>query len=151
GLTPFDAVRLQRLGPDEIRRIIREEEPPRPSTKLTTLAADAQAVIARHRQCDLPALLGSVRGDLDWIVMKCLDKDRTRRYESAENLAADVQRYLNHEPVVARPPSLSYQLRKLARRNKSALRAAAVTLAVTCAAVVLVALLSPGLFTRRPP
>jgi len=151
GVTPFDAARLQRLGPHEIRRIIREEDPPRPSTKLTTLAADAQAVIARHRHCDPPSLLGSVRGDLDWIVMKCLDKDRTRRYESAENLAADVQRWLNNEPIVARPPSLWYHLGKRARRHQPALRVAAVTLAVTCAAVVLLALFSPGLFTRRPP
>jgi serine/threonine protein kinase/Flp pilus assembly protein TadD len=150
GLTPFDAARLQRLGPDEIRRIIREEDPPRPSTKLTTLAADAQAVIARHRQCDRLALLGSVRGDLDWIAMKCLDKDRTRRYESAGNLAADVQRYLNNEPVVARPPSLPYQLQRLARRHRPALSVAAVTLAVTCAAVVLLSLLSPDLFARGP-
>jgi serine/threonine protein kinase/Tfp pilus assembly protein PilF len=151
GLTPFDAGRLQRLGPDEIRRIIREEDPPRPSTKLTTLAADAQAVIARHRRCDPPSLLGSVRGDLDWIVMKCLEKDRTRRYESAENLAADVQHWLKNEAVVARPPSLLYHLGKRARRHKPALRVASVTLAVTCAAVVVLVVFSPGLFSRRPP
>jgi serine/threonine protein kinase/Tfp pilus assembly protein PilF len=150
GLTPFDAARLQRLGPDEIRRIIREEEPPRPSTKLTTLAAGAQAAIASHRQCNRLALLGSVRGDLDRVVMKSLDKDRTRRYESAENLAADVQRFLNNEPVLARPPSLPYQLRKFARRHRPALTVAAITLAVTCAAVVLLALLSPGPFARGP-
>lgn len=118
GRTPFDAKRLIQVGLDEIRRIIREEEPPRPSTRLSTLKADEQSAIAHHRRSEPPKLLGLVRGDLDWIVMKCLEKDRTRRYETSNALAMDIQRHMKSEPVVARPPSNAYRFRKLVRRNK---------------------------------
>jgi serine/threonine protein kinase/Tfp pilus assembly protein PilF len=126
GLTPFKAELFARLSTSEIRRIIREQEPPRPSTSLTTLEAAERATIARRRQCEPPKLIHLIKGDLDWIVMTCLEKDRTRRYQSAEALAEDIQRHLNQQPVQARPPSQVYRLRKLVRRNKTAFAAALV-------------------------
>jgi hypothetical protein len=123
GKTPFEAKRLLEAGLDEIRRIIREEEPPRPSTRLHTLDAAEQTDVAKHRHSEPPKLLGVIRGDLDWIVMKCLEKDRTRRYETANGLAADVRRHLSNEPVVACPPSAAYRFQKLVRRHKLAFAA----------------------------
>jgi serine/threonine protein kinase/Flp pilus assembly protein TadD len=114
GTTPFTRERLRTAGLDELRRIIREEEPPRPSTRLSTLGPDAVTASARR----LSQLL---RGELDWLVMKCLEKDRTRRYESAADLAGDVERYLHDEPVRACPPSARYRLGKFARRHKAGL------------------------------
>src|ERR1035438_7092908 len=108
-----------------IRRIIREEEPARPSTRIGTLDAAEQTTVARRRQSEPPKLIRQVRGDLDWIVMKCLEKDRTRRYETANGLAVDIQRHLSNEPVVARPPSAIYQLQKAWRRNRLVFTAAA--------------------------
>ena len=133
GKTPFDAKRLVEAGLDEIRRIIREEEPPRPSTRISTLEADEQTVLAKRRHSEPPKLLGIIRGDLDWIAMKALEKDRTRRYETANGLAMDVQRYLDNEPVVARPPSNLYRFQKLVRRNKLAV---ATTSAVAAALII---------------
>src|SRR5205823_3528257 len=101
GRTPFDVQRLIEAGLDEIRRIIREEEPPRPSTRLSKLEAGEQTTVAKRRQSDPAKLAHVLRGDLDWIVMKCLEKDRTRRYETANGLAADVQRHLSNDPVEA--------------------------------------------------
>ena len=126
GRTPFDAKRLKKAAVDEIRRIIREEEPPRPSTRISNLTAAEQTETAKRRQVEPPKLLGIIRGDLDWIVMKTLEKDRTRRYDSATGLAADIQRYLINEPIVARAPSQLYRFQKMARRNKLAFGAAAV-------------------------
>src|SRR5207237_4199008 len=103
---------------------IREEEPMRPSTRLHTLDRVEQTMVAKHRQSDPPKLAHLIRGDLDWIVMKCLEKDRTRRYETANGLALDIQRHLNNEPVVARPPSTLYRIEKLVRRNRLAFTAA---------------------------
>jgi serine/threonine protein kinase/tetratricopeptide (TPR) repeat protein len=123
GKTPFEAKRLLEAGFDEIRRIIREEEPPRPSQKLSTLAAEEQTTTARARQTDSPRLIHRVRGDLDWIVMKCLEKDRNRRYETANGLAYDIMRHGKNEPVLARPPSQLYRFQKLVRRNKLAFAA----------------------------
>jgi len=133
GKTPFDAKRFVEAGLDEIRRIIREEDPPRPSTRISTLDAGEQTAIAKRCHAELPKLLGLVHGDLDWIVMKTLEKDRTRRYETANGLASDIERHLNNEPVVARPPSNLYRLQKMARRNKLAFAAAG---AVTAALVI---------------
>jgi serine/threonine protein kinase/Flp pilus assembly protein TadD len=127
GMTPFDKERLKGADYDEIRRIIREEEPPRPSTRLSTLGQAATTVSTR-RKSDPRRLTQLVRGDLDWIVMKALEKDRNRRYETASALAADVQRYLADEPVEATPPSAGYRLRKLLRRHKGAVLAAALLL-----------------------
>jgi eukaryotic-like serine/threonine-protein kinase len=123
GTTPFDRDRFRRAAFDEIRRIIREEEPPRPSTRLTSLGATLTAVSA-SRGTDAGKLAGIVRGELDWIVMRCLEKDRNRRYESANGLARDVQRYLANEPVDACPPTLGYRLRKYVQKNGSTLAVA---------------------------
>jgi tetratricopeptide (TPR) repeat protein len=125
GTTPFDPKRLVEAGLEEIRRIIREEEPPRPSTRLSKLTAQEQTTTAKRRHTEAPQLVHQVRGDLDWIVMKALDKDRTRRYETANALASDIERHLNDEPVEAHAPSRLYRLRKLVRRNKIAFAAAA--------------------------
>jgi WD40 repeat protein/serine/threonine protein kinase len=133
GRTPFDGEELLRSGLDEMRRILRETEPVRPSTRLGTLPADELTTSARRRQTEPPKLVDLVRGDLDWIVMKALEKDRTRRYETASGLAGDVQRHLDDEPVTARPPSAAYKLQKAWRRNKLAFTAAA---AVLCALMV---------------
>jgi serine/threonine protein kinase/WD40 repeat protein len=120
GQTPFDAKELLQGGLDEIRRTIREQEPARPSTRLSTMLGSDLTVIAKQRAAEPPRLVHLVQGDLDWIVMKALEKDRTRRYETANGLAADIQRHLNNEPVVACPPSKLYRFQKFVRRNKVA-------------------------------
>jgi eukaryotic-like serine/threonine-protein kinase len=119
GRTPFDARELLQSGLDELRRTIREKEPARPSTRLSTMLVADLAAVAQRRQLEPPKLIHSLRGDLDWIVMKALEKDRTRRYETANGLAMDVNRYLGSEPIIARPPSAFYRFQKLARRNKT--------------------------------
>ncbi len=119
GRTPFDAKELLASGLDQMRHTIREQEPQRPSTRLSTMLDADLTTTAKHRQTDAPKLLHVLQGDLDWIVMKTLEKDRTRRYETAIGLGVDIERYLNDEPVVARPPSSLYRFQKLARRNKS--------------------------------
>ena len=118
GKTPFDAKRLVEAGLDEIRRIIREEDPPRPSTRLSTLDVGEQTKVANHRHSAPPKLFRIVQGDLDWIVMKTLEKDRNRRYETANDLAMDIDRFLRNEPVMARPPSLVYRSGKLLRKRR---------------------------------
>ena len=118
GQTPFDSEKLLQAGLDEIRRTIREQEPARPSTCLSTMLNANLTKIARHRNAEPPKLIHLVRGDLDWIVMKALEKNRTRRYETANGLAADIERHLNNEPVVACPPGNLYKFQKLVRRNK---------------------------------
>ncbi len=133
GTTPFDSKRLAHGGLDEFRRIIREEEPPRPSNKLSGLTSEEQTDAARHRHTEAPQLIHLVRGDLDWVVMKALEKDRTRRYETADALAADVERHLRDEPVEAHAPSRVYRLRKLVRRNRLAFAAAALVFAALSA------------------
>ncbi len=124
GKTPFDPAELSRAGLDAMRRVIREQEPTRPSTRLSTMLAGEQVAVARQRQAEPARLTSLIRGDLDWIVMKALEKDRTRRYETANGLAMDVERFLNREPVVARPPSNLYRFQKLVRRNQLAFAAA---------------------------
>jgi len=133
GKTPFDAKELAQSGIDAMRKTIREKEPQRPSTRLTqaivadevtrrTAGSDEPSASSRRR---LQELVNLIRGDLDWIVMKCLEKDRTRRYETANGLAADLKRHLDNEPVVARPPSAAYKFQKAYRRNRLAFTAAA--------------------------
>jgi non-specific serine/threonine protein kinase/serine/threonine-protein kinase len=117
GSLPFDPKELRRAGFDEIRRKIREDEPPRPSTKLSTMG-EASTALAQARRTERPALIRQIRGDLDWITMKALEKDRTRRYGSPSDLAADIERHLEHQPVVARPPSAVYKARKFVRRHR---------------------------------
>ncbi|HEY4414075.1 MAG TPA: serine/threonine-protein kinase [Verrucomicrobiae bacterium] len=118
GRTPFGQKELVQSGLDEMRRTLREKEPQRPSTMLTSLTNTDLAVAARHRQSEPPKLIKSLKGDLDWIVMKALEKERQRRYETANALAMDVRRYLSNEPIIARPPSQWYRFQKLAQRNK---------------------------------
>jgi eukaryotic-like serine/threonine-protein kinase len=118
GRPPFDPKELLSHGLDEMRRTLREREPQRPSTMLTTLQGKELTKTAEHRHAEPPKLISLLRGDLDWIVMKALEKDRRRRYETANGLAMDINRYLNNEPVVARPPSRLYRFQKLVRRNK---------------------------------
>ncbi len=156
GTPPFDPRQLLSAGFDEMCRIIREVEPPKPSTRVSGWHAQAKRghevsdaehgrgfasamphgsselrtqhsalAVAQHRRSDPQALARSLRGDLDWIVMKCLEKDRTRRYETANSLAADMRRYLDGEPVLATPPSKAYHLSKFVRRNKGGVLAGA--------------------------
>jgi serine/threonine protein kinase/tetratricopeptide (TPR) repeat protein len=152
GTTPFEKERLHSASFDELRRILREEDPPRPSARLSSLSlrkrtgtqessqplfskegrgegqerpgasetAALATTIANHRRTDPRRLIQTLRGELDWIVMKCLEKDRNRRYETANGLARDIERYLNNEPVQACPPSTTYRVRKFIRRNKLA-------------------------------
>src|SRR4029079_18030647 len=126
GSTPFEGKRLHEAAFDEMLRIIREEAPPKPSTRPTT--SEALPSIAANRHLEPHKLTALVRGELDWIVMKCLEKDRNRRYETANDFAADVQHYLKDEPVQACPPSTLYRLRKLVRRNKGPVLAASLLL-----------------------
>src|SRR5207237_9589596 len=116
--------RVKEAAYAEILRMIKEEEPPRPSTRLSD-SGEALASISAQRHMEPAKLTKLVRGELDWIVMKTLEKDRNCRYETANGLALDVQRFLNDEPVVACPPSLGYRFRKFARRNCRALATAA--------------------------
>ncbi len=118
GSTPFDAKELMASGIDAMRKTIREKEPVRPSTRLATLGADQLTTTAKRRSADTSKLLHQLKGDLDWIVMKCLEKDRQRRYDTANGLAADLKRHLDNEPVLARPPSAAYKFQKAYRRNK---------------------------------
>jgi WD40 repeat protein/serine/threonine protein kinase len=124
GTTPLDSKRLRAAAYTEVVRLIKEEEPPRPSTRLSQ-SKESLSDLAARRRTDPARLLKAVRGELDWIVMKCLEKDRTRRYETANGLARDLQRYLADETVEACPPSATYRLGKLARRHRTALVVAA--------------------------
>ncbi|MCA9290772.1 MAG: serine/threonine protein kinase, partial [Phycisphaerales bacterium] len=171
GTTPFDPAALRRAGLAEIQRIIREEDPPRPSTRVGALAsrpatstvptpADAPTVqtappasaavatggsslevIARHRRTDPTHLGRALRGDLDWIVMKALDKDRTRRYDSASSFADDLRRHLSHEPVLAGPPSARYRMGKFVRRYRRGVTVAAVFALLVTGGVITIAML----------
>ncbi len=133
GRTPFDAKTILEGGYRELSRRIRETDPERPSQRLTTLNAEACATVAKSRRTAPAQLAFELRGDLDWIVMRCLEKDRARRYESASALALDLQRHLRDQPILARPPSTAYLVQKLFRRHR-----AAMTAALVAAVVVLV-------------
>src|SRR6185369_14910016 len=125
GTTPFDTKDLLAKGFAEMMRTIREDEPHKPSTRISTLGAVATRT-AQQRHVELKKLGPLLRGDLDWIVMKCLEKDRTRRYETANGLAADIRRHLRNEPVSAGPPNAGYRLRKFVKRNRAQVIAAGV-------------------------
>src|SRR6185503_1653033 len=116
GSTPFTRKDLEKTGMLEMLRVIREQEPTKPSTKLST--ADGLPTVAANRGTEPAKLTKLIRGELDWIVMKALEKDRNRRYETANGFAMDVQRYLADEPVQACPPSTTYRLKKFVRRNR---------------------------------
>src|SRR5262249_51135912 len=137
GTTPFTKERFRRAAYDEIRRIIREEEPPRPGTRLSE-SKESLPSISAQRHTEPAKLTKLMRGELDWIVMKALEKDRSRRYETANGLALDIERYLHDEPVTAGPPSATYRFRKFARRNRAVL----LTVAVAALALVVGALVS---------
>jgi serine/threonine protein kinase/tetratricopeptide (TPR) repeat protein len=131
GTTPLERPRLQQAAFGEIVRLIREEEPPTPSKRLSS--ARGAAKIASAQRTEPIKLARLVRGEVDWIVMRCLEKDRTRRYETATDLARDVERYLKDEAVEACPPSASYRLRKLLRRHRAAALTAAALVAMLVA------------------
>ncbi len=137
GTTPLEKQRFKQAAWQEMLRLIKEEEPPRPSTRLSS--ADTLASVAASRQSEPAKLTRLVRGELDWIVLKALEKDRRRRYETATGFAADVQRYLADEPVQACPPSTAYRFGKFARRNKLGLATASLLSATLLAAVVVLA------------
>ena len=137
GNTPLTHMRMKEVAYAEILRMIKEVEPPKPSTRLSD-SGEALASISANRHTEPAKLTKLVRGELDWIVMKTLEKDRNRRYETAKDFAADVQRYLADEPVQACPPSAAYRFRKFARRNKVALATTSVvSLAVLLAVIIL--------------
>jgi non-specific serine/threonine protein kinase/serine/threonine-protein kinase len=123
GVLPVDRQRLVSSGLDEVRRTIREVDPPRPSTRATGAGSTSESA-ARSRGTEPARLAGLLRGDLDWITLKALEKDRTRRYATVSELAADVRRHLNHEPVLASPPSATYRMAKFVRRNRLTVGAA---------------------------
>jgi non-specific serine/threonine protein kinase/serine/threonine-protein kinase len=135
GALPFDPSDFREAAFDEIRRRIREDEPSKPSTRLTTLG-DASAESARRRRTDPGALARELRGDLDWITMKALEKDRARRYASPSEFAADVERHLHHEPVIAGPPGVVYRARKFVRRHRIGVGFAAVVAMLLAALAV---------------
>ncbi len=143
GATPFDAETLRSAAYDEIRRIICEDELAKPSTKLSTLG-EALTDIAKHRRTEPDSLTKLIRGDLDWVVMKTLEKDRTRRYETANELARDIERHLADEPVSAGPPSVGYRLGKFVRRNRALVTSVAVVLVVLVAGIVVSTIFAIG-------
>ena len=136
GTTPFDQDRLRTVAFDEFRRIIREEEPPRPSTRLNPLD-ETTTTASFKRQSDPRQLSQLLKGELDWIVMKCLEKDRNRRYQTANGLATDLARYLSNEPVHACPPSFTYRARMFVRRNRASIGTVASLLAIALLGAVL--------------
>lgn len=140
GRPPYDPQSLIRAGVAEIRRIIREVEPPRPSTAVSTLADADRDTVARLRRAAPARLTSALKGDLDWIIMRCLEKNRDRRYDSAHALAEDVRRHLRREPVEARPPELTYRAQRFISRHR---------LACTSAAAVLIALILGTVVSTR--
>ncbi|MEX2139327.1 MAG: protein kinase [Pirellulales bacterium] len=145
GTTPLDRTRLKQTAFAELLRVIREEEPPKPSTRLSGSKHTLPA-IAAQRQTEPARLAKLVRGEMDWVVMKCLDKDRNCRYETAAGLARDLQRYLEGEAVLACPPSAGYRLRKFVRRNKRLLATGSLALV---ALLAMLALFIGSAFTLR--
>lgn len=131
GVLPFESDTL-RQGPDRLRQVIREEDPKTPTTRLNALQRDDVTRIAQCRQADGRLLRRALRGDLEWIVMECLEKDRTHRYDTADALARDIERYLNGEAITARPPSTVYRFRKLVRRKKRVLATVAAVVVAVC-------------------
>ncbi len=136
GTLPFDSTTLRSAGYARIQSIIRDVDPPRPSTRLSAAVGNTAAQVAARRGTQLPALHRQLRGELDWIVMKCLEKDRARRYETANGLAMDVQRYLADEPVTAGAPSARYRVKKFILRNKGPVLATAAILLLLISGVI---------------
>ncbi|MBA7479224.1 Serine/threonine-protein kinase PknD [subsurface metagenome] len=137
GTLPFDPKTLREGGVDHIRHIIREEDPKTPSTRLSTISGEESTKVARLRRTDIRTLGRKLHGDLDWITIKAMEKDRIRRYQTAHALAEDIQRHLNDEPVLAGPPSKIYRLKKFLRKHRTqAIAAAMMTILVACMAVI---------------
>jgi non-specific serine/threonine protein kinase/serine/threonine-protein kinase len=145
GILPFDTKRLRSAAFGEIQRIIRETDPPKASTRLSGLG-DKSVVIAEQRQTDPSSLRKQLRGDLDWIILRAMEKDRTRRYETCTGLAMDIHRYLHNEPVAACPPSTAYKMSKFAKRHKAGLAAGVI---VTTALILGLVLATAGLVRAR--
>jgi len=143
GTPPFSEEELRKAGYIEMQRIIREEEPPKPSTKLSTLG-ETLTDVAKHRGSTPDLLRKAIRGDLDWIVMRCLEKDRTRRYGTAAELAADIASHLDNRPVEAAAPDFSYRARKFVRRNRALVTGVAAVLAVLIIGIVVSSLFAVG-------
>jgi serine/threonine protein kinase/tetratricopeptide (TPR) repeat protein len=141
GSTPFNTAELLKTGLDEIRRVIREQEPLRPSVRLSSLAPAELVAVAKYRRTDSVRLIRAVRGDLDWIVVKALEKDRTRRYETVNGLALDVKRFLNNETVLARPPSRLYKFQKTVERNKLVFAGAGIVTTLLVTSLIVVSIL----------
>jgi eukaryotic-like serine/threonine-protein kinase len=137
GRTPFDARELLESGLEVMRRTIREKEPVRPSTRLGSMPEEERTTTAKRRAAEVPKLINLLQGDLDWIVMKCLAKDRTRRYDTANGLAMDIQRHLSCEPVLARPPSKLYEFQTTVRRHRLGFAAAAAIIFVLAIGITL--------------
>ncbi|YCM45724.1 protein kinase [Verrucomicrobiaceae bacterium 227] len=144
GTTPYDGRDLAKVSQDEVRRVIREEEPPKPSTRVNTLDNAQRTDLAKRHRLAPERLSGNLRGDLDWIVMKALEKDRTRRYETANAFSDDVRRFLENEPVTAAAPRTLYRFRKYARRHRTAL-----TVAGSIAAILLIGIIVSTLLALR--
>ncbi len=136
GSLPFDPRTLRAAGYAEIQRIIREVDPPRPSTRLGSVGGDEGTRIIAARRSDLRELSTTLKRDLDWIVMRCLEKERSRRYDAASDIADELRRYLNHEPVQAGPPSTLYRARKFVRRNRAGVMAGSLIALALVAAVI---------------
>ena len=149
GTTPFAARQLLQAGLDEMRRVVREQDPPRPSARLRLLAPEELTAIAHQRQATPPRLLRALRGDVDWILLKCLEKSRSRRYDTVRDLALDLERHLDRQPVLARPPRTLYRLQKLIRRHQLVVTAVAAVLAGLMLGLALAGWL--GLRARRHP
>jgi tetratricopeptide (TPR) repeat protein len=145
GTTPFDPVTLRKAGYGEIQRIIREVEPPKPSTRLDTLVSEGTDIAGDHR-AEPGTLSRLMRGDLDWIVMRAMEKDRTRRYQSTSEFSADIERYLVGQPVIAGPPSVTYKLRKFIQRHRLGVTAAAL---IAAALVTGLSVATAGLVEAR--
>jgi tetratricopeptide (TPR) repeat protein len=145
---PFDARALRQAGLDDIGRAIRDTDPLRPSARLMQAGVDADAV-ARHRRVDPKRLVSQLRGDLDWIALRALEKDRTLRYQTANALAADVRRHLKHEPITAGPPSGLYRAQKFIRRHRVGVSAAATLMLMLVAFSVVVAIQANGIARER--
>jgi len=128
GYPAFEGRNLSEVGLYELRRQIQEEEPPRPSARVGSLSRVEKEMVACARNLHPDRLVRELRGDLDWVALKCLEKDRSRRYETVNGLAADLRRYLNHEPVVARPPARTYQMTRFAHRHRMGVTASALIL-----------------------
>ncbi|MCP4709656.1 MAG: protein kinase, partial [Planctomycetes bacterium] len=135
GITPLDGKSLYQAGYNKIQQMIREDEPTKPSTRISTFGEEL-TIIAKHRKTNPDALRKQIAGDLDWVVMKSLEKDRTRRYASAVEFAADIQRHINDEPVLAAAPSLTYKMDKFVRRNRALVIGVAAVLVILVAGII---------------